>query len=367
MDSVEDNSINKKLQTEMSNTENKNIKTSTVPDSISLLQSSERANAAPVTLSTITTSAEITPSATSCSKLRSVPIPQPLILKRRTSKSSISSIDDNSNEHLFSKLNTPVQTAFDYPTSPTGSIVERGDLSHRRSFLTDIDYSSSPGSDTAIDIPQGLQQQFGARSPPATSISSSSFSTRYSSPPAGSGGKYKVNSKRASWIDGSSSMTPHDSTPSTPITQPTTENIRTATSKPVSMMIPPLGLPKSVQQQQQLPSSDDSSLKSGSLFKLREDRQHQYQIPRRENSLDSGTPLSASSSTTDNSNHSFLNKNQRKHSEDTTMDVEDLSYDSTNRKRSSVHERKPSISSIVTDSSMASEEIYYSPVSSPRK
>jgi hypothetical protein len=364
MDSVEDNSLNKKLQTEMSNAENKNnIKneaSSTVPDSISLLQSSERANAAPVTLSTITTSAEITPTTLSCSKLRSVPIPQPLILKRRTSKSSISSIDDNSNEHQqSSKLTTPVQTAFDYPTSPTGSMIG-GDLSHRRSFLTDIDYSSSPGSDFTSDIPQGLQQQFGARSPPATSTSSSSFSPRYSSPPAGSGGKYMVRSKRASWIDGSSSMTPHDSTPSTPTTQPT------ITSKPASMMIPPLGLPKPIQQQQTPSSCDDNSLKSGSLSKLREDRQHQYQIPRRENSLDSAAPLSASSSTTDNSSHSFLlNKTQRKHSEDATIDVEDLSYD-TSRKRSSVHERKPSVSSIVTDCSMASEEIY-SPLSSPRK
>lgn len=346
MDSVEDN---KQLQTEMSQAENINInnnnknKTSTVPG---LLQSSERANAAPVTLSTITTSAEITSTTASCSKLRSVPIPQPLILKRRSSKSSISSVDDNSNEqHMSSKLTTPVQTVFDYPTSPTGSIIG-GDLSHRRSFLTEIDYSISPGSDNN-DIPHGSQQQqqqqVGTRSPPATS-----FSPRYSSPPAGSGGKYMVRSKRASWIDGSSSMS-HDSTPNTPITQPTI-----ATSKPSSMITKPAP---------QLPSSDDSSLKSGSLSKLREDRQHQYHTPKRENSMECAAAFSASSSMTD-SPRLNSNKNQRTHSEDTAIDVEDLSYDT--KKRASVHERKPSISSIITDSSMASEEIY-SPISSPRK
>ena len=58
-------------------------------DSISLIQPSERAQAAPVTVSPITTSAEITPSSSPCNKLKSVPIPQPLILKRRASRSSI--------------------------------------------------------------------------------------------------------------------------------------------------------------------------------------------------------------------------------------------------------------------------------------
>lgn len=254
-----------------------------IPD---LLQSSERRNDVP-------TSAEVTPSASSsCAKLRSVPIPQTLILKRRTSKSSISSVDDHS------------EVIENYPTSPTGSI-PGGDLSHRKSFLYDIDYSSSPGSDDLYH-----------RSPPPPL-------PRYSSPPAGSGGKYMVRSKRASWIDGSSSITPYDSTPSTPLNQPQSK-------------IPPLVLPKSI---------DDTSLKSGSLSKLREDRQFQYHSPRRENSVDSAAPLSASSSTT-----------ERIHD-----DMEEASF-----RRSFAHERKASTSSIITDSSLASEEIY-SPVSSPRK
>ncbi|KAI7898111.1 uncharacterized protein BX663DRAFT_462531 [Cokeromyces recurvatus] len=276
---------------------------STLPDSISLLQSSERANAAPVTVSAVTTSAEITPP---CAKLKSVPIPQPLILKRRTSKSSI-----YSTEELSTKLNTPIYADSHFPTSPTNSLP--GD--YRRSLLADVEYSSSPGSELN-EIPH-------ARSPP-----------RYASPPAGSGGKYMVRSKRTSWIDGSSSIS-HDSTPST-----------TPTTKPI--LIPPLASKQ----------EDSSSLKSGSLSKLREDRQHQHIPPRRENSLDS-TTVSASSSTTDNSAHSFLLFKQRKQSDD--PDMEEFE-----RKRSLIRERKTSISSIITDSSLASEDMY-SPLSSPHR
>lgn len=259
-----------------------------------------------------------------CSKLKSVPIPQPLILKRRTSKSSINSEDHNNN-----KLNE------NYPTSPTNSMYGELYNTNRRSFLND-EYSSSPGSDYN-DTPQ-----HSTRSPPPPPLSTSSFSPRYSSPPAGSGGKYMVRSKRASWIDGSSSITPYDSTPTTPITQPSTS------TQKVPSLIPPLGLPKPIT----VPTSstlEDASLKSGSLSKLREDRQTQFQSsPKRENSLDSTTtPLSASSSTTE---HSF-NKN-RKQSEDDTME-------------SRIHERKTSVSSIMTDSSLASEE-FHSPLSSPR-
>ncbi|KAG2231009.1 hypothetical protein INT48_001616 [Thamnidium elegans] len=219
------------------------------------------------------------------SKLRSVPIPQPLILKRRTSKSSLSSFDEHHAEE-------------NYPTSPSGS-VSGGDFSNRKSFLFDMDYSSSPGSDNDI--------LYHRSPPPPSTLLSSSTTPRYSSPPAGSGAKYMVRSKRASWIDGSSSIT-FDSTPSTPTTQPQSK-------------IPPLCLPKTI---------EDNSLKSGSLSKLREDRQLQ---PKRESSVDSNTPLSATSSNTE-----------------TTQ----------------FHERKTSVSSIMTDSSLASEDVY-SPTSSPHR
>lgn len=268
---------------------------------------------------------EVTPP---CAKLKSVPIPQPLILKRRASKSSISSSDDMHEQH--SKHNTPIQANF------MDTIGSGGDLSHKK-LLPDLDSVSSSGSEL-YEIPSLTQQ--GAVSPPPPAPINTTFSPKYSSPPAGSGGKYMVRSKRASWIDGSSSMAPHDSVPTTPTAQ---------TSKSFGT------LQKQLTNQ---PSSDDSSLKSGSLSKLREDRQQQYQTPKRENSLDSGTPLSASSSVTDHSGHSFLLNKVRKHSDD----MEDVSFDA---KRSSLRERKASVSSIITDSSFASEELY-SPTSSPR-
>lgn len=148
-----------------------------------------------------------------------------------------------------------------------------------------------------------------------------------------------VRSKRASWIDGSSSMTPpvDASTPSTPIITTQSTSSASSISKNVPILIPPLGLPKPIAASASNSASsnnEDQSLKSGSLSKLREDRQTQYHSsPKRENSLDSATTSS-----------------ERKHSEDGGI----------------LHERKASISSIITDSSIASEE-YGSPLSSPRK
>lgn len=344
---------NKKTHNISSNEEDKtNVAKDFVP--------SERSIEAPVITNLNAASTEITPPS---AKLKSVPIPQPLILKRRTSRSSISSSDDtlehSQQQHSNSKLNTPVQTNFvesNYPTSPIGS-TSGGDLSHKKLILPDIDSISSSGSE-AIEIPNLTQMQQGARSPPvplAPITTTSSISPRYSSPPAGSGGKYLVRSKRASWIDGSSSMAPYDSVPTTPTTQITSDPMRMK-----SASISQHSLPKQSLYQ---PNSDDSSLKSGSLSKLREDRQQQYQFPKRESSLDSGAPLSASSTATDHSSHSFLLNKARKHSDDIT-DMEDVSYDPKQKPRQ--RERKASISSIITDSSLTSDDIY-SPITSPRK
>ncbi|KAI9486921.1 MAG: hypothetical protein EXX96DRAFT_627509 [Benjaminiella poitrasii] len=259
---------------------------------ISLLQSTEtRANNAATVVSTVTTSAEITPLP---AKLKSVPIPQPLILKRRTSKSSLCSIDEKLNSS-----STPTD-----PLSPTHSL--SGD--YRKPLLVDMDNSSSCSSSDF------------ARSPP-----------RYASPPAGSGGKYIVRSKRASWIDGSSSI----SLDSTPSTTPTTKPILISNSANNSSS-----------------SNKDDSLKSGSLSKLREDRQQQVP-PRRENSLDNNSVSDC------NSVHSFK---PRKPSSSEDMDL----LEELERKRSLIRERKASISSILTDSSLASEEMY-SPLSSPHR
>ncbi|KAG0904370.1 hypothetical protein G6F34_000245 [Rhizopus arrhizus] len=295
-------------------------------DSISLIQPSERAQAAPVTVSPITTSAEITPSSSPCNKLKSVPIPQPLILKRRASRSSIYSVDEFSEQNR-SKNATPIQQAFventaNCSTSPTSSILSAsGDVYHRKSFLADVEYNSIPGSEH--DTPH---VQHTTRSPPPTSTS---FSPKYSSPPAGSGGKYMVRSKRASWIDASSSMAHHDSIPTTPMTQST---------KP---LIPPLGythkqpnITTSIPSPQNM--TDDASLKSGSLSKLREDRQQQLQQqqPKREESLEMLPSASTEGST----------PKEKKLSIDTKLDDECYGVDSTTQvspvKKNSVHEHR---------------------------
>ncbi|KAG1222061.1 hypothetical protein G6F68_020750 [Rhizopus microsporus] len=108
--------------------------------------------------------------------------------------------------------------------------------------------------------------------------------------------------------------------------------------------------------------TDDASLKSGSLSKLREDRQQQLQQqqPKREESLEMLPSASTEGST----------PKEKKLSIDTKLDDECYGVDSTTQvspvKKNSVHERKSSASSVITVSTLASEE-YYSPVSSPRK
>ncbi|KAI8970228.1 hypothetical protein BDF20DRAFT_838604 [Mycotypha africana] len=326
-----------------------------IPDSLSLLQPSERTTAAPASVTTVTTAAEIT-TPSSFSKVRSVPIPQPLILKRRTSRSSISSSDDfyDQQSQSISKFSTPIQCSFtDYTnsSSPTSS-VSGGDFSRRKSIVADMD----PNSGEQHNIPQSISSQ-GLRSPPpTTSTSSSSFSPRYSSPPAGSGGKYMIRSKRASWIDGSSSITAQDSN-TTPAAQ--VEHHKVASK---AIQAPPPAIAKAVQLQ--TVSTDDVSLKSGSLSKLREDRQYQYHNIKRENSLDSAAPLLASSPATDNSSRSFFMNKSRHQSEDST-DMEDSSLE-TLKKLPSISDRKGSISSIITDTSLLSEDLHSS-TSSPHR
>ncbi|KAI8879335.1 hypothetical protein K501DRAFT_287436, partial [Backusella circina FSU 941] len=283
-------------------TSSDNESSSTKP---SLVQ--ERGQVAPVTVSQVTTSAELATPSLSNSKMRSVPIPQPLILKRRTSRSSMSSVDDPDS---LGKLNTPM---FDTNlASPTGSDFNMS--SGRRSFLenNNMEYNSSPGSE--IDTPH-LQQRSPISSP------------RYASPPAGSGGKYMVRSKRASWIDASSSMSQETSSPCTSVV---------GMDSKVMKNMPPLALPR------------PEELKSGSLSKLRKDRQYP---PKRENSVE--TPSASSSA------------DKRLHDED-SEEWSSQQDSPVEKKRSSFHERKASVSSIVTDSSLTSDEIS-SPMSSPHR
>jgi hypothetical protein len=108
---------------------------------------------------------------------------------------------------------------------------------------------------------------------------------------------------------------------------------------------------------------ESCSLKSGSLSKLREDRQLLQHSRQEGSSVE--TPPSASSSATDSS----LVFNKKKLSVDTELEELVYGIDSNMQvspvKKSS-HERKPSISSIITDSTFTSEDCH-SPAPSPRK
>ncbi|KAG2176702.1 hypothetical protein INT44_007366 [Umbelopsis vinacea] len=271
------------------------------PPPATLLASSSRAPDA--SLSAITTSAEISnppSSTTSSSKLRSVPIPQPLLLKRHTSRSSFSSVDDSNDSPVLStptsghgrnslsinnfnaselratdslSTNLPVLSPI---TSSAGSQEENdegspalsaksstghtsparamspvvgpgstGIIQKKISKLHDMEYGSSASEPEPSDTPTGYADRaspsaassFTNESPISQSQTSamltnqpSNASPKYASPPVGSGGKYMLKSKRASWIDANAAnpppittnFTPYGegssgSTPSTPI------------------------------------------------------------------------------------------------------------------------------------------------------
>lgn len=281
------------------------------PPPTTILASSSRTPDA--SFSAVTTSAEISnpPSTTSSSsKLRSVPIPQPLLLKRHTSRSSFSSADDATNyspqqstpssahiRHSLSASNfidqrltdsTTTIPALSPITSSAGSQDEQDDgspalsaqssggnnspaaamspvnghpntsLRRKMSYLQDTDYGSSASEAEPSDIQGGNTDQaipsaassFTNDSPISQSQivqgvpnqPCASASPKYASPPVGSGGKYMLKSKRASWIDANAANPPpistnfslygdgsSGSTPSTPISGP--ESIRQVHSR----------------------------------------------------------------------------------------------------------------------------------------
>lgn len=180
-----------------------------------------RSNPAFVTVSHITTSAEITNPPT-----RSLPIPQPLLSKRPQSYSSMSSIEDHASQ--LPPLNEKKKYFF-IPTSNSDEC------------------ASSPGSESDILML--------SRTPPHSSTPV--FSPRYaSSPPAGSGAKFMRISKRTSLIvDG-----PPDSTPTTPISLPETIKFTRSRKSSATTAI-----------DKRLTCIDDNN-KSGSISKLRENR-----------------------------------------------------------------------------------------------
>lgn len=277
---------------------------------------SDKSNSRPasITASPVNPASETSSSqpSTSSSRLRSVPIPQPLLLKKHASRSSISSGDDYP-DPLSGKQqqqHSPYRQSSQLPPtmqqqqlSPTGS---ESPLNKK----LDVDYSSSPGSEVESSSARLVVSPHPAvpRSPQQQAV----FSPRYASPPAGSGGKYMVKSKRASWIDASAAAsssaaaaiaTAHQhplptttsnegsstpSTPSTPVGYPerlaksrkssVVEGL--STTNPSSLSSSPAGSPKTAATIVGKRSAADyyydpttaTMHRSGSISKLRENR-----------------------------------------------------------------------------------------------
>jgi hypothetical protein len=160
-----------------------------------------RSNPALVTVSHITTSAEITKLSPAINKLR-IPHHQPLFLNNnRSSMSSLPQGNDSQSTHSLTiapPLPPPITKQQMIPKKKK-SIFASGEEYSELENIT----RTPPQSNTPI------------------------FSPRYAnSPPAGSGGKYMMKSKRTSWIvdaGGASASVAETSTPSTPVSLP--ENI----------------------------------------------------------------------------------------------------------------------------------------------
>ncbi|KAG0170786.1 hypothetical protein DFQ30_002014 [Apophysomyces sp. BC1015] len=171
------------------------------------------------------------------------------------------------------------------PTKTTVGVV----TSRKKPFLNDVDYGSSPGSETDISCGSPrLTQPTPLSSYQHTSVTAA-FSPKFASPPTGSGGKYMLKSKRASWIDAHAAH----SSPSTENTLPSDNSSLSKSAKPSvaeankqSRLTP---LESDMDASFQLPSSANTMHKSGSLSKLRENRAPTYSPKAkslRENSLD---------------------------------------------------------------------------------
>ncbi|KAK4515895.1 uncharacterized protein ATC70_010853 [Mucor velutinosus] len=191
-----------------------------------------RSHPANASVSHVTTSAEITNPSASSINLKSVPIPPPLLLKRPLSRSSMSSMDDDhSSKQSGSAASLPSQVP-----PPMAGTLNKPIPIKKKSIWTHgnsgDEMTSSLGSES---------DAVGNKIKTSHAVSSSMASLRYAnSPPAGSGGKYMVKSKRSSWIvdagverggggGGSIGVQPTaatsdtiNSTPSTPVSLPET-------------------------------------------------------------------------------------------------------------------------------------------------
>lgn len=193
------------------------------------------------TVSHITTSAEITHHHT----LRSVSIPESLLIKKQKIFTSMSTHEDDTHA---SQLPPPLPTIEKKNKKKSFFINNTGDECS----------ISNPVSDTVI-----------SRTPPHSNTPL--FLPRYAnSPPAGSGGKYMMKSKRTSWIVDAGVITNNESTmnmstsiPTTPISFPETIKSSTPRSRKTSVI------------DSTATTTSDTNLhynKSGSISKLRENR-----------------------------------------------------------------------------------------------
>ena len=342
----------------------------------------------------IDVSAEIAIPTASASKVRCVPIPQPLLLKRRTSRSSMSSCHDpNDSAHHspsnFGPLNvhlspnarrpsTPNAAQLTFPSAASPSAAEPSSPAapcRKSSFLSYLEYGSSPETEKSRLQPQS--------------------SPKYASPPVGSGGKYIVKTKRASWIDANAASLsqPNEasvSTPMTPVSLP--DNMRMRHRK--SSVVEVAAWPKQNQTQahtptqaqeadrwSQLPipslSSPSAHLmhKSGSLSRLRETKAPPLPKinPLRDSSLssssfkpdyalaekgksrwshadDAATVVTVSTDVDESASATFTD-NQ------TPLTMSPSLHGPGFKLPPTFHGRIPSISSVVTDTSVTTDEI----------
>ncbi|KAI8096700.1 uncharacterized protein BX664DRAFT_259275 [Halteromyces radiatus] len=298
---------------------------------------------------------------TSGVKLRSVPIPQPLLLRNRASRSSFSSVDDSgdtssqttSKPGLTNKLFCETPSTVGTTTTTKSNVFAQGSSP---SSTVANPFPSTESSTPPLQQQQQLLQQ---------TSSSGSYSPRYSSPPAGSGGKYMVKSKRASWIDASASHM----IPSSQTQQQAISTINPSTSSGITpiMTTTPIDNRQTPRKRTSSISSNKTDLdspgitpghKTGSLSQLREQQQRSS----------APTVNSISSMSTSPSSPSGL---QRHRILPIAMFDQDTISTSSSRRsssgmsyRRSFHERHSSVSSVVTEST--SDDYYYSPGSSPQ-
>jgi hypothetical protein len=240
-------------------------------NSVKPFHTSTQARSSPafVTVSHVTTSAEIT-NPTNINRLRNVP----LLLNRTQSRSSLSSTEDESLHNIAQQPPLPLPLKDTLPRTAIKQIPLKKKSLFAQYNSSGDEYASGPNIE--IDL---------TKTPPISSTSPL-FSPRYAnSPPAGSGGKYMMMSKRASWIvDAGGPSDNTASTPSTPVSLP--ENIKPGRSRKSSLV----GTPhhhRRIISLEEIPTSSSTvisrssatsfimnDIKSGSISKLRQEKYH---------------------------------------------------------------------------------------------